>query len=124
MQYPVKFRGGKEVYDYEVTDTPISEIEKQKRGSPRLTNREILAIARAELSKAGLKGIQVKMSRYQGKDELAPYSDATHWSRDWEHATKKQHRIHLHPLLCYQTPEYVREVIWHEIEHILGEERA
>jgi len=105
-----------EKYDFETTTTPVREIVGLMEMGSRQVHKireETLRIAKEELRKAGLADVQVVVSTYQGRDPNAPYADATWFKRG------KKYRINIHPIHQYYDEDYTREVVRHEIEHIL-----
>lgn len=106
---------GEEFVTYKTGEVEPEYQKYQQERKPILTEAQVLDIARVELRKAGLKGVTVKVTKYQGKDPMAARSDASCFSRI-------QHKIHLHPIVLYYSPDEVRELMWHEIEHVLEDE--
>jgi len=107
-----------EEYAFETTTTPVGEemglIEIEGRKFQK-SKPDIIRIAKEELQRAHLGDVRVRVSTYQGIDPEAPYADATWFKRGGNYY------INIHPIHQYYDEAYTREVVQHEIEHILGE---
>lgn len=107
-----------EEYTFETTSEPVSltmAAYEMASTVPQKTKEDIVRIAGEELRKANLSDVKVRISRYQGRDLEAPYADATFFRR------RGKYYINIHPIHQYYSNDYTREVVQHEIEHILEE---
>ncbi len=109
-----------EKYGFETSLEPVTSVMasyEMVSTIPQRTREDIVRIAREELQKSGLGDIKVRISRYQGRDPVAPYSDATLFRR------RGKYYIGIHPIHQYSDEGYLREVVQHEIGHILEDRR-
>ncbi len=110
-----------EEYTYETSSEPVSPAMatyEMASTTPQKTKEDITRIAREELRKADLGNVGVRISKFQGRDPEAPYADATLFRRGGKCY------ISIHPIHQYYSDDYTREVVQHEIEHILGEDKS
>lgn len=105
-----------EDYAFETTLEPVSStmaVYEMAGTTPQKTKEDIIEIAREVLRKVHLEDVKVRVSTYQGGDPEAPYADATWFKR------RGKFYINIHPIHQYYSNDYTREVVQHEIEHIL-----
>ena len=109
-----------EKYSFEVGKIPASafeEILEVRDKSPQLSRKQVVEIAKAELKRLGFGKVKVRLTRRHGSDPGAQYADATACPIV-EKGIIVGKGIKLHPVICYQTPGYIREVIQHEVGHL------
>jgi len=81
---------------------------------PLRTSKRIKEIAKEEISKAGIKDIDI----YITKRFRTPFADAGYFYNTKDSSIRQ---IGIHPIHQYTPEEYLREVIQHEIKHLQEE---
>jgi len=110
-----------EVYDYERGAIPASDLIEilEVKGQPQqLSRKQLTSIAKDELRRLGYGNTQVRITKSHGDTPEDMYADATACPITDEDNTITGRGVKLHPSMLYNSPDYVREVIQHEVTHL------